>query len=211
MELVHVVDREALARRVVEGIECIAPKLAALAEDIRQLWREFEVLKPGETIMGCTTKKEFCRMVGRTPRAVRYMLAGGNANRAETISPPSDDIKIRWKEDCLAWIERQRNPVIRALASEQLRLTEYRLMHEGDKSWDSFENLRQIIKLDAKLERELLREICHEEGHSTQGDGYGCYILRRCAHCGEPIQCTVCGDPIDCGCRKHEEGKALNL
>ena len=87
MELVHVVDREALALRVVEGIACLAPKLSALAEDIRQLWVEFEALKPGETIMGCATKKQFCDLIGRTPRAVRYMLAGGNVNRGETISP----------------------------------------------------------------------------------------------------------------------------
>jgi hypothetical protein len=86
--------REALAQRVINGVAVIAPKLNTLADDIRQLWAEFEALRPGETIFGCATKKEFCTQhLGRTPRAVRYLLAGGNHVRGEIVSPaqPQDD------------------------------------------------------------------------------------------------------------------------
>jgi hypothetical protein len=85
--------REALAQRVITGCSLLAPKLRALADDIRALWAEFEALQPGEAICGCTTKKEFCtNHLGRTPRAVRYLLAGGNPRRGETISPaPEQD------------------------------------------------------------------------------------------------------------------------
>jgi hypothetical protein len=80
--------REALAQRVINGIAVIAPKLNTLADDIRQLWAEFEALRPGETIFGCATKKEFCTQhLGRTPRAIRYLLAGGNHVRGEIVSP----------------------------------------------------------------------------------------------------------------------------
>jgi hypothetical protein len=83
--------REAIARRVVQGMKVLSVKLMDLEEDIRALWSEFEGLKDGETIMGCSTKQEFCiKILDRTPRAVRYMLTGGNpvANRAgETVSP----------------------------------------------------------------------------------------------------------------------------
>ena len=79
--------REALAQRVITGCSLIAPKLKALADDIRSLWAEFEALKPSETIYGCATKKEFCTAhLGRTPRAVRYLLAGGNNSRGEIVS-----------------------------------------------------------------------------------------------------------------------------
>jgi hypothetical protein len=80
--------REALAQRVITGCRLIAPKLKTLADDIKALWAEFEALRPGETILGCKTKKAFCEAhIGRTPRAVRYLLGGGNHNRGEIVSP----------------------------------------------------------------------------------------------------------------------------
>jgi hypothetical protein len=59
---------------------------------VEELWKRFEELKAGETIAGCKTRKEYCeRILHRTPRAVRYMLAGGNpvSKRlaGETVSP----------------------------------------------------------------------------------------------------------------------------
>jgi hypothetical protein len=80
--------REALAQRIVEKCSVMLVALADLEDDIRSLWDEFERLPKGETILGCTTKKEFCEKLGRTPRAVRYMLDGGNQNNGgEIISP----------------------------------------------------------------------------------------------------------------------------
>jgi hypothetical protein len=81
--------REALAQRIVEKCSVMLVALADLEVDIRSLWKEFERLPTGETILGCTTKKEFCeKKLGRTPRAVRYMLDGGNPNNGgEIISP----------------------------------------------------------------------------------------------------------------------------
>ena len=81
-------ERESLARRVVDEFRVVCVKLAQLETDIRALWREFDSLPPGEKILGCRNKKEFCtERLGRTPRAVRYMLNGGNERRGENVSP----------------------------------------------------------------------------------------------------------------------------
>jgi hypothetical protein len=78
-------QREALAQRVKDNFGVVAAKLSELEVDIRALWVEFEQLEHGEEIMGCITKAQFCRRVlHRTPRAVQYMLAGGN--RSEKLS-----------------------------------------------------------------------------------------------------------------------------
>jgi hypothetical protein len=87
------IDREALAQRVVSAVGSIATKLTELEADLRLLWVEFENLSDGETILGCSTKKEFCETkLHRTPRAVQYLLKGGNAanmaQRRENISLP---------------------------------------------------------------------------------------------------------------------------
>ena len=72
-------EREALARRVVEAVNFACQKLAEHRDDINRLWREFKQLKPGETIMGCRTRTEFCETVlHRSLRATEYMLSGGN-------------------------------------------------------------------------------------------------------------------------------------
>lgn len=86
---VRIQAREALAQRIVEKCSVMLVALADLEDDIRSLWDEFESLPKGETILGCTTKKEFCeKKLRRTPRAVRYMLDGGNPNNGgEIISP----------------------------------------------------------------------------------------------------------------------------
>ncbi len=87
---------EALARYIKTSM---LKSFAELKPYIEELWTRFDALKDGETIAGCTTRKEYCENVlNRTPRAVRYMLHGGNpANsqrpalpaRGEIISPPS--------------------------------------------------------------------------------------------------------------------------
>src|SRR5437764_11544883 len=79
--------REALADTVIGAFA----KLAEHRDDMMQLWREFASLQPGETIKGCGTKTEFCAVhLGRSMRAVQYMLAGGNpSNRREIISLPA--------------------------------------------------------------------------------------------------------------------------
>ena len=89
------IDRESLARKVVDSMTGLTTTLKDLEDDIRRLWFEFDNLKDGETIMGCSTKKAFCEThLKKTPRAVRYMLAGGNTNRGETFSPdePDEDV-----------------------------------------------------------------------------------------------------------------------
>ena len=89
-------NREKLAQRVIERVTVIAVKLVELQDDIRELWAEFDRLAPGETIAGCATKKEFCeRMLHRTPRAIRYMLAGGNQKQGEIISPLAGLLEVR--------------------------------------------------------------------------------------------------------------------
>src|SRR5437667_8503082 len=87
-------DREALAKRVADAFGQAFAKLAAHKSDIEQLWVEFENLPADETIMGCTTKGEFCQKVlGRSSRAVQYMLTGGNpSNRKAPVAKPSEII-----------------------------------------------------------------------------------------------------------------------
>jgi ribosome assembly protein YihI (activator of Der GTPase) len=86
--------RELLAQRVIDGCAVISATLKSLEPDIRKLWVEFDKLASGETIHGCKTKKQFSdRHLGRTPRTIRYMLAGGNPGNKKTreiISPALD-------------------------------------------------------------------------------------------------------------------------
>ena len=83
---------EMRARSILSRIDSISAKLKTLESDIRLLWIDFDNLKADETILGCATKKEFCeKKLHRTPRAIQYMLSGGNPNnadRSEIISLP---------------------------------------------------------------------------------------------------------------------------
>jgi hypothetical protein len=82
-------NREALAHKVAAGFQA----LKDIEDDVRRLWAEFDSLADGETIMGYHTKTEYCESVlGRTMRSVRYMLAGGNHQRGETVSPIDRDV-----------------------------------------------------------------------------------------------------------------------
>jgi hypothetical protein len=86
-------NRELLAQRVVDRFVALDAKLTDFEADIRALWKEFDSLKTGEKILGCRTRKHFCaKHLHRTPRAVRYMLSGGNPvskrqKAGETVSP----------------------------------------------------------------------------------------------------------------------------
>ena len=82
---VRQMDSESLGIFVRDIVIRVAQKLVELKPYIEELWRRID---RGETILGCSSKKEFCHQVlHRTPRAVRYMLEGGNHNRGETVSP----------------------------------------------------------------------------------------------------------------------------
>jgi hypothetical protein len=79
-------DSESLGAFVRDGLVGVATKLVEIKPYVEELWIRFE---RGEVILGCSTRKEFCQQVlQRTPRAVRYMLEGGNHKRGETVSPP---------------------------------------------------------------------------------------------------------------------------
>lgn len=81
---------DALGVHVRDGLVGVAQKLVELKPYIEELWRRFD---NGDKILGCSTKKEFCEdVLHRSPRAIRYMLAGGNPDNvrqqpAEIISP----------------------------------------------------------------------------------------------------------------------------
>jgi hypothetical protein len=86
-EAVIRLDSETLGLFVRDGIVAVATKLVELKPYVQELWNRFD---RGEVILGCSTRKQFCEQVlQRTPRAVRYMLEGGNPNnkRGEIISP----------------------------------------------------------------------------------------------------------------------------
>ena len=92
--------RDALADRVIGAVVSAFQKLAEHREDIETLWREFESLKPGETIKGCRTKTEFAEThLRRSIRSVQYMLKGGNFNRGETVSLPTVEIEAVTPEE----------------------------------------------------------------------------------------------------------------
>jgi hypothetical protein len=84
--------REGLATSVKTAFA----KFAAHKGAVEALWAEFALLQGGETIHGCHTKTEFCeKVLGRSIRAVQYMLDGGNHKRTaeptrETISRPKE-------------------------------------------------------------------------------------------------------------------------
>jgi hypothetical protein len=92
-------DSDALGAFVRDGMLGVAQKLVTLKPYIEELYRRID---RGETILGCSTKKEFCdRVLLRTPRAVRYMLEGGNHRRTqdegEIVSPqesPNTDVEV---------------------------------------------------------------------------------------------------------------------
>jgi hypothetical protein len=76
--------REDLADRVILAVGAAFSKLAEHKKEIRELWAAFDNLQPGEMIKGCTTKTEFAQQhLHRTPRAIRYMLRGGNTTRSK--------------------------------------------------------------------------------------------------------------------------------
>jgi hypothetical protein len=69
--------REALAEKVASAFQSAFSKLEEHKADIEKLWKEFECLRSGETIMGCKAKTEFCtKVLHRTPRAVQYLIYG---------------------------------------------------------------------------------------------------------------------------------------
>jgi hypothetical protein len=81
----HTSPRTLTNNELGEHVEQIAlvvgQTLADLKPFIEELWRRFDQLKRDETIRGCHTKKEFCeKVLGKTARAVQYMLAGGNSH-----------------------------------------------------------------------------------------------------------------------------------
>jgi hypothetical protein len=83
-------SNEALGSHVENAVLGISKTLADLRPYIEELWTRFDALEPGQTIRGCRTRKEYCaNVLQRTPRAVRYMLDGGNpvSKRGETVSP----------------------------------------------------------------------------------------------------------------------------
>src|ERR1051325_4680050 len=83
-------DSESLGAFVRDGLIGVATKLVELKPYVEELWNRFD---RGEVILSCSTRKEFCQQVlQRTPRAVRYMLEGGNHKRGETVSPPAKPV-----------------------------------------------------------------------------------------------------------------------
>lgn len=104
--------REALADKVIEGFSTAFTKLAEYREEIEQLWREFEELKPGELIKGCATKREFAkRHLKRTMRAVQLMLKSGEAKRSENVSldmrnPEALTPNGHFRADVTSWLQK---------------------------------------------------------------------------------------------------------
>lgn len=70
-----------------------------IAPYVSQLRRDFRSLKPGETIMDCKTWTEFCtKVLKRTTRAVRYIMAGGNPRCKRKPPKAKEDWKEHWQD-----------------------------------------------------------------------------------------------------------------
>lgn len=84
---------ESEARRIIAGFSALDKKLADFKPAVERLRDAFKAMPRDAKILGCTSFKHFCKThLHRTPRAVFYMLAGGNpvAKRkqaGETVSP----------------------------------------------------------------------------------------------------------------------------
>lgn len=88
--------REERAEYVAAAFEEWSSNLE-LATQVEQLRADFRALKLGERIMECRTWTEFCKKVlRRTTRAVRYLIAGGNPRWKRKSSAG----KFNWKD---AW------------------------------------------------------------------------------------------------------------
>lgn len=100
-------QREELAQRVASAFESAFAKLEERKTDIERLWKEFETLKGGETIMGCRNKTEFCtKVLHRTPRAVQYLVYGREQCshvriRKDSARPTSLDLSRKQRERLL--------------------------------------------------------------------------------------------------------------
>ncbi len=84
-----------------ERAEYVAAQFESRAREIalyiKQLRQDFRALKPGETIMECRTWIEFCtKVLKRTDRAVRYIIAGGNPRWKRKPSEPK--VNFDWKK-----------------------------------------------------------------------------------------------------------------
>jgi hypothetical protein len=87
--------REALALRVSVAFTRAVQNLKDLKDDIEALWVEFDFLGSRGTIMGCRGKREFCeKRLGRSLRAVQYMLDGGNHKRSAVPVAPSETVSL---------------------------------------------------------------------------------------------------------------------
>ncbi|MGB7438704.1 MAG: hypothetical protein WBW49_25065, partial [Candidatus Acidiferrum sp.] len=94
---------EEVANHVIAGVQ----KLRALEPYLRELWSRFRRLKPGQTIMGCSTKTEFAeKHLNRSLRAVEYLLYGRSeqCSRPEYVTPPKH---LQAVHDLRDWMERE--------------------------------------------------------------------------------------------------------
>ena len=77
-------SNEELSDRIVILARTACQSLSDLKPLVEEAWLRLE---RGQTVCDCKTKVEFAeKVLGRTDRAVRYMLDGGNRNRTETVS-----------------------------------------------------------------------------------------------------------------------------
>jgi hypothetical protein len=148
-------EAENLARNIISRMDSVTAKLKNLEDDIRRLWLEFDKLKSDETILGCATKKEFCeRKLNRTPRAVRYMLDGGNLSnqRTEEIispipAPPAEPSQYAAKADQ----PKRPAPVYHAPTKPETHwISKENGCPSGKRAFDSVEALHEARKAEGK-------------------------------------------------------------
>jgi hypothetical protein len=126
------VDRDEIARRVVVTFRSACVKLAQCKPLIEKLWRAFEELGPGETIMGCRTKKAFCEQyLNRSPRAVRYLLYGRTESTAKTLGAEDD----AGGEQC--------SPVRQYEEPDPILVTVLRFLNDANRA-ECFEGYREL-------------------------------------------------------------------
>lgn len=73
--IVRLMDSESLGRYVAEQTAGVFHRLTELRPFYEELWKRFEKLQKGETIMGCRNRSEYAtKVLGRSMRSIQYAL-----------------------------------------------------------------------------------------------------------------------------------------
>lgn len=96
---------EALARYIAEQTVGVLRRLADLRPHYEELWKRFDALKKGETIMGCMTKTHYVtEILGRSMRSIQYALYGRRPLKAGAERLVGEFVPREFAKDEAKWL-----------------------------------------------------------------------------------------------------------